>query len=255
MTEPTNATDRLAGKVALVTGAGTGLGNAIARRMAAAGAHVVASGLQAKAAAGIDSDLSMEWIKIDVRRRDEVDATVGEIFARLGTIDIAVNNAGIFPGVESSVHQDPALWTDVIETNLNGTWHVASSIIRRLLDADRTGTIVNISSRLGLTGGGSGRASYCASKAAVSNLTRQLAVEYGPRGIRINAICPGFVPGTAAQLSQNAERIALALQQTPYTRLGLPEDVAAAAVFLASDEAAFINGHNLAVDGGASVRP
>ena len=116
------------------------------------------------------------------------------------------------------------------------------------------GVVVNMSSRLALSGGGPGRAAYAASKAAISNLTRQLAIEYGPQGVRVNALCPGFVPYTAGATTSDPERIERAKTQTPWVRLGTPQDIANAALFLATPASEYVNGHNLVIDGGASVR-
>lgn len=252
----------LDGRVAVVTGAATGLGREIAVHMAQEGAVVVAVGLESGKAEGLRTVELVEeaggvgqWISVDIRDSEAVAEMIGEVVARHGVLDILVNNAGSFPTIEPSAEQPLDVWRLVIDTNLNGTWYVSRAAITAMLKTGRHGTIINISSRLALSGGGTGRASYCASKAAVSNLTRQMAVEYGPQGIRVNAICPGFIAGTAAPLAANSERIALASEQTPLWRLGRASDIARAAVFLASDDAEFINGHNLVVDGGASVRP
>lgn len=238
----------LSGRVAIVTGAASGLGLAIADALESAGAIVVRAGREA-------GDGRPGWRKVDVRRAGEVEALVASAAKAHGRLDIMVNNAGLQPTPGSSVEKPAQDWSDVVDTNLNGAWHGCRAAIRQMLSQDGGGTVINISSRLAFSAGGPGRAAYAASKAGLSNLTRQLAVEYGSRGIRVNAICPGFIPGTLGPTARDAERIELARTQTPSPRLGVPADVAAAALYLASDAAGFINGHNLVVDGGASATP
>jgi NAD(P)-dependent dehydrogenase (short-subunit alcohol dehydrogenase family) len=237
----------LEGRVAIVTGAATGLGLAIADAMEEAGATVVRVGREA-------GHGRQNWRTVNVRAREEVDAVVGEVAVEFGRLDVMVNNAGISVSEGSSVEKPIENWHEIVDTNLNGTWYGCRAAIRQMLKQEG-GAIINMSSRLALSAGGPGRVAYAASKAGVSNMTRQLAVEYGRRGIRVNAICPGFVPGTEGVTARDPAKIELAMTQTPSPRLGLPSDVAAAAVFLASDLAGFINGHNLVVDGAASVTP
>jgi meso-butanediol dehydrogenase/(S,S)-butanediol dehydrogenase/diacetyl reductase len=236
----------LEGRVAIVTGAATGLGEAIAKAFAEAGAIVVRSGR------GEPKD-PVGWRHVDVRRAELVDALVDAAVAEHGRLDVLVNNAGISSTDGSSVEKPLENWHEIVDTNLNGTWYGCRAAIRQMLKQETGGAIVNISSRLALSAGSPGRAAYTASKAGISNLTRQLAVEYGRQGIRVNAILPGFVPYTAGATNNDPVRIELAKKQTPSTRLGLPSDIATAALYLASDAAGFINGHNLVIDGGASV--
>ena len=237
----------LEGKVAIVTGAGPGLGKAIAESFTAVGAKVVRVGRGEYADQG-------DWRTVDVRFQDQVDALIEAVVGDYGRLDVIVNNAGISATQGSSVEKPMENWHEIVDTNLNGLWYCCRAAIRQMLTQESRGVVINMSSRLALSAGGPGRVAYAASKAAVSNLTRQLAVEYGPQGVRVNAICPGFVPYTAGATTSNPERIALAQTQTPWTRLGLPSDVANAALFLASPASEYINGHNLVIDGGASVR-
>jgi NAD(P)-dependent dehydrogenase (short-subunit alcohol dehydrogenase family) len=237
----------LEGKVAIVTGAGTGLGKAIAETFTAVGANVVSAGRG-------DYEDHGDWRSVDVSVKDQVDELIASVVADYGRLDVIVNNAGVSATQGSSIDKPIEDWHEIVNTNLNGTWYCCQAAIRQMLMQESRGVVVNISSRLALSAGGPGRVAYVASKAAVSNLTRQLAVEYGPQGVRVNAICPGFVPYTAGATTSNPERIALAKTQTPWTRLGLPSDVANAALFLASSASEYINGHNLVIDGGASVR-
>ncbi|MET3926974.1 SDR family oxidoreductase [Devosia sp. 2618] len=237
----------LTGRVAIVTGASSGLGLAIAGALKASGAIVVRTGRGASDAA--------DWQTVDVRDADAVERLVQGVAQQYGRLDIMVNNAGISATDGSSVEKSLESWNDIVRTNLDGTWFGCRAAIRQMLRDNRSGTIINMSSRMALSAGSPGRAAYAASKAGISNLTRQLAVEYGRQGIRINAVLPGFVPYTSGATNNDPARIQLALQQTPTTRLGLPADIANAVLFLASDAAGYVNGHNLVVDGGASVRP
>ena len=194
------------------------------------------------------------WHTLDIRKPARVQAVIDAVVGERGRLDIMVNNAGLTATPGSSVAKPDEEWLAIIDTNVNGTWFCCRSAIRQMLKQPEHGVVINISSRLALSAGGLGRAAYVTSKAAISNLTRQLAAEYGREGIRVNAICPGFVPGTAASISRDPKKIESAKLETPYPRLGIPKDIAAAAVYLASDAAQYINGHNLVIDGGASVR-
>lgn len=236
----------LDGRIAIVTGAATGLGLAIADTFTEAGATVVRVGR------GEPKDRT-NWRTVDVRDATQVENLVNAVVAEYGRLDVMVNNAGISSTDGSSIEKSLENWHEIVDTNLNGVWYGCRAAIRQMLTQDRGGVVINMSSRLALSAGSPGRVAYAASKAGVSNLTRQLAVEYGRRGIRVNAILPGFVPYTASPTNNDPARIELAKKQTPSTRLGLPSDIAAAALYLASDAAGYVNGHNLVIDGGASV--
>ncbi len=240
-------TDRLAGKRALVTGACSGIGAACVTRFHAEGARV----------AGLDvsrppAELPLETFELaDVRDEAQVQRAVAAIDAALGGIDCLINAAGVSGG--TSVHQlDLAEWKRVIDINLTGTFLVAKHAIVAMLARRRPGAIVNLASVYGLEGAETA-AAYNASKGGVVLLTRNLALDYAAQRIRSNAICPGYIrtPMTAGlsdpTLKEVADRI---VQAHPLGRLGEPEEIAAAALFLCSDDASFVNGASLTVDGG-----
>lgn len=255
-------TKRFDGKVALVTGGASGLGRAIALRFAQEGARVLIAGTSREPRGGgtpTDTLIRDEvggdaaFVKADVAEEAQVAAMVAEAVDRYGSLDLLVNSAGITPNIKPSIEYDAEEWGRVIQVNLVGLWFCCQAAIRRMLQQEGRGRIINISSRKGLIGGGEGRSAYCASKGGVTNLTRQLAVEYGPEGINVNAICPGFIPVPGNDIARRPGHLDAVRASIPFNRLGEAEDIAGAAAFLASDDAGFVNGHNLVVDGGALV--
>ncbi len=255
---------RLEGKIAIVTGSASGLGRAIALRFAEHGAKVVVADLRREPRdeeTPTDLLIKKKWvgeslfIQTDVSQYAQVERLVKQTVEHFGRLDVIVNCAGIFSQVKPSIEKTLEEWEGVISVNLTGVWYCCQAAIRQMLRQAEGGKVINISSRLGLSGGGEGRADYCASKGGVSNLTRQLAVEFGPKGITVNAICPGFIPMTNRDIAALPGQLEVMQRRTPFKRLGRPEDVAGAALFLASADADFVNGHNLVVDGGALVNP
>jgi NAD(P)-dependent dehydrogenase (short-subunit alcohol dehydrogenase family) len=244
---------RLEDKVALVTGGGAGIGRAIAETFAREGAHVVIAdrdGERARAVADaiVKSNGSARAETVDVTSTDQVKAlmaAIGEAFERL---DVLVNNAGV--GERSDFrHLSDEAWDRVWATNLDGTVRCAREAFD-LMKASGTASIVNLSSVMA-TKHTRQMSVYSATKGAVSALTRSLAVEYAPYGIRVNALCPGYVEtGLIGRYTANPMIAKGLLAQTPLRRFGAPEDIANAALFLASDEAAYITGASLNVDGG-----
>lgn len=242
---------RLEGMVALVTGAGRGLGRAIAQAYGHEGARVALTGRTRAQLDEVASEIQSETLvhRTDVRDPAAIAALVDAVVERFGRIDVLVNNAGqaMVAPTEDLALED---WQRIIETNLTGPFLLAQAAGRRML-AQGSGRIINIASLTALAGIPM-RAAYGASKGGLIAFTQSLAVEWGPRGLRVNAIAPGFIR-TALQddLVRRglfpADHIAA---QTPVRRLGKPEDVAAAAVFLASPEADFVNGETFVVDGG-----
>lgn len=247
---------RLAGKVAVVTGAGAGIGRAIADLFAAEGAEVYVtdvSGETAKAAAEAIRARGQRAIPMttDVSRGQDVTALFREVGKSHGRIDVLVNNAGL--NVRSDFrHLSDADWARIREVNLDGVVRVARDGFE-LMRASGRASLVNVASIMGHRGLRQ-LAGYSATKGAVSALTRALAVEYAPYGIRVNALAPGFIETALTErvLKNPAINKAL-LDQTPLRRFGTSEDVARAALFFASDESAFVTGAELAVDGGMSA--
>ncbi len=236
------------GKVALVTGSTRGIGRAVAERLSRDGARVVVTGRNAEAAARVAEALPGEalGLGLDVADPDSVAATVAQILDAWGRIDILVNNAGITRD-NLTLRLKPADWQAVLDTNLTGAFLCAKACLRPMIRA-RTGSIINISSVVGALGN-AGQANYCAAKAGLEGLTRSLAREYANRGVRVNAVAPGYIAtDMTAELPESVRENLLA--QVPLARLGRPEDVAEAVAFLASDRAAYITGQVLHVNGG-----
>jgi NAD(P)-dependent dehydrogenase (short-subunit alcohol dehydrogenase family) len=252
---------RLAGRVAIVTGGTSGLGRAIALALAREGAAVAIGDVRERPADGGSPTADTirraggraAYVATDVTRRAEVEALVTRAVAEFGALDVMVNNAGVQSVLTPAADKTEAEWARVIGVDLTGVWFGCQAALRELIRQDRGGRIINISSRLALQGVAPGRADYCAAKGGVSSLTRQLAVEAGPHGITVNAICPGFIVTDATRELAAAGKLEEVRRRTPYRRLGTPEDVAGCAVFLASPESEFVTGQNLVVDGGASI--
>jgi NAD(P)-dependent dehydrogenase (short-subunit alcohol dehydrogenase family) len=256
---------RLQDKVAIVTGAGSGIGRAAALLFAAEGAHVVCADVAGDAArdtceAAVAAGGAATAATVDVARAASVDATVAATVDRLGRVDVLYANAGVIShGRAADV--DEAEWARVLGVNLTGVWHCARAVLPHMVAAGR-GSVVTQASVGGLEGI-AGLAAYCASKAGVIGLTRQMAVDYGQYGVRVNAIAPGTIvtplvqlltdPTGATSLREVEQRLAPVAATYPLRRTGTPEEVAAVALFLASDESAFMTGAVVSVDGGKSA--
>jgi NAD(P)-dependent dehydrogenase (short-subunit alcohol dehydrogenase family) len=261
----------LDGRVAIVTGAGSGLGQGIALALATRGAAVAAVDLDAAAAKATAEVIAKAGGRSTHHRADtsvaaDVDRAVTAAVAALGPLDVMVNNAGILDGYFNVDETDEAVWARVIAIDLTGVFLGCKRALREMLPRGR-GRIINMASVAGLNGTGGG-AAYVAAKHGVVGLTRQMAVTYGARGITVNAICPGPILTSLRQHSQailgpgvpdmSGRGVAASDEQvraiTPAGRRGTVEEVAAAACYLASDEAAYVNGHALVVDGGWRAR-
>jgi Dehydrogenases with different specificities (related to short-chain alcohol dehydrogenases) len=239
------------GKVALVTGAGSGIGAATAMMLAARGASVVAADISAQAAdrtvrAVQERQGTALTVLCDVTSSANCDSAVAAALANYGRLDILVNNAGAGrPGASHELAD--ADWRSVMKLNLDGNFFMARAALRPML-SQQSGAIVNVSSMFGLVGFAQ-HAGYSAAKAGIANLTRTLGLEYAQCGIRVNAVCPGVIR-TGLVAGHSEERLQWLASLHPMGRLGEPEEVARCICFLASDEASYVTGACLSVDGG-----
>jgi NAD(P)-dependent dehydrogenase (short-subunit alcohol dehydrogenase family) len=252
---------RLSRRVAAVTGSASGIGRAIAIRLADEGASVVVSDVRpdpregGEATERVISERGGTCLRVDadVSRAEDVDRLVRGAVERFGRLDVMVNNAAIAgraskPLLETTEED----WDAIMAVNLRGVFLCCKRAIGEMLGQEPLGEvrgrIINISSQHGMVGS-PGHVAYSTSKGGVVNLTRQLAVDYGRHGILVNAVAPGKIM-TGSPEQANPDLTAYAQSRTPFPRLGRPDDVAAAAAFLASDDALYISGTNLLVDGG-----
>lgn len=252
---------RLANDVAIVTGSASGIGRAIAVRFAKEGAKVIIADLQPESRLEGETPNTETviqrssgeglFVETDVSKREDVDQLVQTALDEYGQINILVNNAGIFvrnPITEVSDEE----WDRVLDVNLRGYFYTCRAVIPHMLKQGE-GRIVNISSIHGIRGT-SGATTYCASKGGIENLTKQLAVEYGGKGIRTNAVAPGTIKTAMCRpFLETPELRAEYEARTLLPRLGIPEDVANAALYLASPESSYVLGHTLVIDGGWTI--
>ena len=248
---------RLDDKVAVITGAASGIGGACALRFAREGARIAGLDVNEPAADHRDAVAKAApdalWARVDVRDEASVERAVGEALARFGRIDVLVNAAGV-SGFGTVDELDAAEWDRVVGINLKGTYLVSKHVLRAM-KAQRAGSIVNLASIEGIEGMQS-QAAYNASKGGVVLLTRNMAIDYGTFGVRVNCLCPGFIdtPMTAVLKSPGLEGIRKQfIDLHMLKRAGKPEEVAACALFLCSDDASFVTGHALVVDGGLTA--
>lgn len=247
---------RLDGKVALVTGASSGLGERFARVLHGAGARVVVAARRVDRiealAAELDGGVALP---LDVGDDAQVAAVVDEVVASLGAIDVLVNNAGI--GTPMPAEDEPLdHFRQVLEVNLTGLFHVTQRCGRAMLAGGHGGVVVNIASILGLVASAPiAQASYAASKGAVVNLTRELAVQWARRGVRVNAIAPGWFPSEmTAEMFDDESSLTFVRRNAPMARAGEPHELDGALLFLASEASSYVTGHTLVVDGGWTAR-
>ena len=252
---------RLSGRIVVVTGSASGIGRAIAIRLASEGASVVVSDVRDTPREGgeptekviADSGGSSVRMDADVSRWEAVDRLVHATVERFGRLDVVVNNAAIAgPASKPLLETTEEDWDAIMAVNLRGVFLCCKRAIAQMIGQDPIGEVrgrvINISSQHGMVGS-PGHVAYSASKGGVVNLTRQLAVDYGRHGILVNAVAPGKIM-TGSPEQANPELTAYARSRTPFSRLGRPGDVAGAAVFLATDDSLYISGTNLLVDGG-----
>jgi len=249
---------RYAGRVAVVTGSARGIGAATARRFADEGASLAVLDLDQdaadKTAAGLGAEQAI-GVACDVSDASSVDAAVSRVVDELGKVDVLVNNAGVTrDNLLFKMTEDD--WDTVMNVHLRGSFLMSRAVQKHMVAA-KFGKIVNLSSVSAL--GNRGQANYSAAKMGLQGFTRTLALELGPFGINVNAIAPGFIvtdmtDATARRVGVEPEEYRkAAAERTPVRRVGYPEDIAAAAAFLCSDEASFITGQTLYVDGGAKI--
>ena len=243
-------------RTALVTGANTGLGQALAVGLAAAGADIAAVGRQppddtAKSVASLGRRFT--FVEADLNHPDRAGAIVASVLRTFATIDILVNNAGIIRR-NDALQLDERDWDDVLNVNLKSVFFLSQAFARHAIDGRRRGKIINIASMLSFQGGVR-VASYTASKSGLAGLTKLLANEWAPHGINVNAIAPGyFVTDNTAALRADEKRYGEILGRIPAGRWGEPSDLAGAAVFLASAASDYVHGVILPVDGGWQAR-
>jgi NAD(P)-dependent dehydrogenase (short-subunit alcohol dehydrogenase family) len=261
---------RMAGRVCIVTGASSGIGRATALRLAAEGAHVVVADLQPEPRMALPDEHgthevivagggSAQFVTADIRLASDVDVLISTAAAYNGRIDVVVNNAGRFnlaPILETSEEK----WDEDMDLNVRSQFLMCKRVIAQYLTQDAIGEvrgrIVNVASQLGVTAPPNA-VTYAVAKAGVAHLTRQLAIDFAREGVLVNAVGPGRIltgthPGEREYLAEGTvdPAIEFSLKRTPFPRLGRPEDVAGAILFLSSDDATFISGHLLMVDGG-----
>ena len=247
---------RFEGKTAIVTGAGAGIGRAIAQSLAAEGAFVLVTDVDGDAARAVAEEIAAmageaEALSVDVTAKADVALLVQRVKSSRGKLDVLINNAGLNVR-EDFRHLKDEDWEKIRGANLDGVVRLSRDCFD-LLRLAGTSAIVNLSSIMASRGLRQ-LAAYSATKGAVSALTRSLAVEYAPFGIRVNFLAPGFIETALTErVLKNPRFNAALLDQTPLKRFGTPDDVARAALFLASDDAAFITGAGLAVDGGMAA--
>jgi len=241
----------LTGKTAFVTGGTRGIGLAIARTLYGAGARVAVVGRDQARAAAVAAELGERaaGVACDVAQADQVEAAIAAAERALGPIDILVNNAGLTRD-NILLRLSDADWTTVLDANLKGAFHTTRAVIKGMMKR-RAGRIVNITSIVGLTGN-KGQANYAASKAGLIGFTKSVAKEYASRGVLANCVAPGFIETDMTAALPDEARATL-LQDIALGRLGRPEDVAGAVLFLASDLAAYVTGQVLVVDGGMVI--
>jgi NAD(P)-dependent dehydrogenase (short-subunit alcohol dehydrogenase family) len=246
--------DRLQGRVAVITGGGSGIGLATAKRMASEGATVVIVDMNDEAGEAAAAAVSGTYIHADVTSPDDNQRMYAETFDAFGSVDIAFHNAGISPPQDDSILEtDLEAWRLVQEVNLTSVYLGCKAVIP-YMQRQGKGSIINTASFVATLGAATSQISYTASKGGVLAMTRELGVQFAREGIRVNAVSPGPVatPLLIELFAKDPERAQRRLVHVPMGRFGEPEEIAAAVAFLASDDASFMTASNFLVDGGIS---
>ena len=251
---------RLDKKVALITGGGTGIGAAIAKRFTESGASIAVTGRRAGPIEKIARELNGLAIPGDTTKSDDCDAAVKQTIDRFGRLDIVIANAGIM-SVGNVVSQTLQEWHKIMDINISGVMQIARAAIPAMIDQGK-GSIVNISSVAGLSAGAE-LTGYVTSKHAVTGLTKSMAIDYGKDNIRVNTLCPGWIrtPMSEEEMATIAanknisvqEALGLTVKYLPLQRMAEPDEIATCAEFLASDDASFVTGITLVADGGGEI--
>jgi len=245
---------RLQGRTALVTGGATGIGRAIVQRFAREGALVVVADINDAAGAKIAEEVGGRFVRCNVRSAEDAKAAVTDVASAYGKLDILVASAAHTGGFHSVSEMPEDEWDDVLDISLRGVFFAAKYAAQAMKE-QRSGSIIHISSVEGMTGAAN-HAAYVTAKSALFGLTRSMAIDYGHHGIRVNAISPGIIDSGRADLERgkrDPERMKFWREMTVLDRLGKPEEVASVAAFLASNDASYITGQNIAVDGGWTI--
>jgi NAD(P)-dependent dehydrogenase (short-subunit alcohol dehydrogenase family) len=245
---------RLEGRVAVVTGGGSGIGLATVRRFAQEGARVVVGDVDEVAGKVVAEEVGGAFVSCDVTDAAQVDALFATAKQRYGSVDVAFNNAGISPPEDDSIlTTDLQAWRRVQEVNLTSVYLCCKAALPYMLEQGR-GSIINTASFVAVMGAATSQISYTASKGGVLSMSRELGVQFARRGVRVNALCPGPVNTPLLQelFAKDPERAARRLVHIPVGRFAEPEELANAVLFLASDESSFVTASTFMVDGGIS---
>ncbi|GLW18377.1 3-oxoacyl-ACP reductase [Streptomyces kronopolitis] len=252
MTDQTAVCRRLVGRTAVITGAGSGIGLATARRLASEGAHIVCADIDEVAGKAAAEEVGGTFVQVDVTDSDQVEALYKTAFDTYGSVDIAFNNAGISPPDDDSILTTGLdAWRRVQEVNLTSVYLCCKHALP-YMQRQGKGSIINTASFVAVMGAATSQISYTASKGGVLSMSRELGVQFAREGIRVNALCPGPVntPLLKELFAKDPERAARRLVHVPVGRFAEPEEIASAVAFLASDDSSFVNAAEFLVDGG-----
>ncbi|MFG2286240.1 3-oxoacyl-ACP reductase [Streptomyces sp. NPDC048595] len=257
MTDQTAVCRRLVGRTAVITGAGSGIGLATARRLASEGANVVCADIDETAGKAAAEEVGGTFVQVDVTDSEQVEALYKTAFDTYGSVDVTFNNAGISPPDDDSILTTGLdAWKRVQEVNLTSVYlcckHALPYMQSQFQRTGRGGSIINTASFVAVMGAATSQISYTASKGGVLAMSRELGVQFAREGIRVNALCPGPVntPLLKELFAKDPERAARRLVHVPVGRFAEPEEIAAAVAFLASDDSSFVNAAEFLVDGG-----